>query len=585
MKRVILVLIFYLSTPSLLISQIYQEVSQQLGINVVYGWDPLTSGGVSFADFNMDGWDDLTFATSSGQEIHFYQNNQDGTFSQLPNLISHNGKARGILWADFDNDGDRDFFVAEQGNTNHFYENKGNLEMEKATSSVGLPLSVMDNTFGLSIGDYNNDGFLDLYVMNRVGPYTNFMFKNTGNETFVNDSFNSDIHDSLRLSFIASFFDLNMDGWQDFHIAQDKLYMRNSTYKNNGNGTFTDISDLSKSGIYIEAMSVAVCDYDNDGDQDFYVTNTNTRQGNVFLENKGNEAFENVAVEKGINMFTTSWGANFFDYDNDLDEDLYVCISDSFTKHNPLFENDGNGEFTDILVGSSGLPNDTVPNFAMAYGDFDNDGQIDIAAQSTTPFHARIWQNQVNNGNNWLKVRLEGTSSNRDGVGALLEMYINGKKYIRYVHCGDGFLAQNSFTKHFGMGTHTVADSLKIRWLGGNIDKLYNVNSNQTLYVIEGSTVSTRPKLTISKSFFIKKIYPNPLEFYSKMVISSKKTQTLEAIYMNSSGQVIFQNKIQLQEGENDILLPVKQFRNHHWIRCILTNEGERDEATLLQSR
>lgn len=565
--------------------QTFQEISQNLNITVFNGYDPLSSGGVSFADFDMDGWDDLTFATGNGKPLQFYRNNQDGTFSPQVININEENKARGILWADFDNDGDRDLLVCNEGTSNHLYENTGNLNLINITEDAGLPTNLVDNTFGASFCDINNDGYLDIYIMNRTGQYANQMFLNNKNKTFTNVSFSAGTHDSLRLSFASSFFDMNMDGWQDFHISQDKLYMRNSTYKNNKDGTFSDVSVSSNSNAYVEAMAATVGDYDMDGDQDIYITNTNTKDGNVLYRNNGDETFTDVAVDKQVHIFSTSWGANFLDYDNDLDEDLFVCLSDSFNKYNRLFQNDGSGNFTDIYAGTSGMPNDTVPCFSTAYGDYNNDGKLDIVAHSTTPYHARFWKNNINNNNNWLKVQLEGTTSNRDGVGALLEMYVNGQKIIRYVHCGDGYLSQNSFTKHFGLGTYTKADSLIIKWLGGNIDKLYNVAANQTVQIQEGSTVSTRNSTKAVSSFLIIKSYPNPLinsDFHIQII--SKKYQTAELILLNELGQVFYKKEIQLQKGESQINIPASYIKAKGIIQCIITTKRERQETTFINS-
>ncbi len=566
-------------------SQNFQEVSQNLNINVINGFDPLSSGGVSFADFDMDGWDDLSFATGDGKSLIFYKNNQNGTFSQYSINVNEQSIARGILWADFDNDGDRDLLVCNEGTPNHLYENQGNLNLVDITQDAGLPINLTDDTFGASFCDINNDGYLDIYIMNRTGQYANQMFLNNKNKTFTNVSFSAGTHDSLRLSFSASFFDMNMDGWQDFHISQDKLYMRNSTYKNNQDGTFSDVSEISSSNAYVEAMSATVGDYDMDGDQDIYITNTNTKNGNILYRNNGNETFRDVAVNKGVHIFSTSWGANFLDYDNDLDEDLFVCLSDSFNKYNRLFENDGAGNFTDIYAGTSGMPNDTVPCFSTAYGDYNNDGKLDIVAHSTSPYHARFWRNNVNNNNNWLKIQLEGTTSNRDGVGALLEMYVNGQKIIRYVHCGDGYLSQNSFTKHFGLGTNLQADTLIIKWLGGNIDKLYNVTANQTVQIQEGSTVSTTNSRQLKSSFFIIKSYPNPLvssDFY--IDIFSKKHQTAELVLSNELGQVFYKKEIELPEGESRIDIPATQIKAKGMIQCIISTKEARKETTFIKN-
>ncbi len=271
----------------------------------------------------------------------------------------------------------------------------------------------------------------------------------------------SGIVDINTLTFVSSFLDYNNDGMQDLYIANDKNYVPNQLFENLGNGFFQDVSSISGADIEINAMSIGAGDYDNDGDTDIYVTEEAIF--NILLRNNGDGTFTDVGAMTGVNHNELSWGANFFDCDNDLDLDLYVSSSTkSFPNTSVLFVNEINeGDFSPVF-----LENDSLSSYANAIGDFNLDGLLDIAVNNSyyagTPGNDNhhLWQNVSSNSNNWLKVFLVGTESNRDGIGTWIEFYINGNKYVRYKHCAIGYQAQNSALEHFGMGSHTQVDSI-----------------------------------------------------------------------------------------------------------------------------
>jgi len=512
--------------------QSFSEVAASNGITTGCG-DCSIGSGVSFVDFNEDGLDDLTFATEDGENILFYENNGGG-FTLITAPITNTDHNEQVLWVDFDNDGDRDLFVTNFEAPNRLYENDGFFNFTDITVAAGLPL-YNDQTYGAVFGDYNNDGWLDLYIANWSFPnqFSNYLFKSDQDGTFTDVTTISGTadpcdHPSIdhNLTFCSTFFDYNNDGYQDLYNSHDRGYLfpsGNSMFKNNGDETFSDVSVASNSGISIDAMTVTVGDYDNDGDLDIYVTNTAppppdhlpSSRGNYLLRNNGDESFTDVAINLGVAFYTLSWGANFFDCENDLDLDLYVSSqwvgADSAST---LFLNDIDN---DTLIAGivTGMEGDTLNSFSNAIGDFNDDGLPDIVVNNAfdpgfSPAEDRfhLWENTSTMGNNWIKVDLEGVQSNKEGVGSWIEVYLDGSKYVRYRQCGNGYLAQNSTTELIGLGQHIVVDSLKVRWLSGIVDVLYDVDADQKILVVEGSTSE---KIKLEAKVFLEGPYDDGL--------------------------------------------------------------------------
>lgn len=444
--------------------------------------------GVSFCDFNGDGWDDLTFGSSSGSHVHFYENN-NGTFQSIAPLISNGFESKNPLWVDYDNDGDKDLFLTVNGNHNKLFQNDGAMNFTDVSFSAGIPLT-SGPAYGACFGDINNDGWLDLYICHRdFGGGNNYLLLSKGDGTFTDISVSSGTGIANPLSFCAAFFDYNDDGYQDLYIAMDKVNIANVLFENNGDSTFTDVSAASNSDLLMDAMNVGIGDYDNDGDLDIYITDTNT---NRLLKNNGNSTFSEVAVAAGVGFYRIGWGANFFDCDNDMDFDLYVAArSNNTSEHNILYENLNNGSFSQPFP--SGMIGDTTYSYGSAIGDFDNNGKLDMVVSNNYPFPSQLWKNETINTNNWLKVKLVGTTSNKDGIGSWIEVWDNGVKVVQYTRCGGNYLSQSSNAYHFGLATISTVDSVVVKWLSGIKDKLLNVGINQTITLIENSTNAALP--------------------------------------------------------------------------------------------
>ena len=457
MRKIYFLIFFLMSVGQFCLAQNFIEVGAVSGISGDCGECDF-GAGLSFMDFNSDGLDDLTFATQQGINIAFFQNTGNGFMEIIPPPIVNTDENKQVVWIDFDNDGDKDFFVANFNAPDRLYENDGNFNFTDITVEAGIPIT-NDGSWGGDFGDYNNDGLLDLYISNYSTSSPNKLFKNNGDGTFTDVSEAAGISNDVSATFCSVFFDFNNDGFQDIYEINDRFVFANVLYKNNGDGTFVDVSGSSNTDIAIDAMNAGVADYDNDGDQDIYVTNL--EENNQLLRNNGDETFTDVATQLGVGVFNkTSWGGNFFDLDNDMDLDLYVSNNENSPTapfvSSDLFINDfENGVF--VNIDPPGMAGDTAGSHSNAIADFNLDGLLDIAVNNSHDgddiiFDFHLWQNTTSNSNNWLKVFLVGTESNRDGIGSLIEFYVEGNKYIRYKHCNIAYVAQNSTLGTFWYG-------------------------------------------------------------------------------------------------------------------------------------
>lgn len=467
--------------PAVLFSQSFTNVAPVYGITQSFGAGEL-GGGVSFADFDGDGLDDLTFTSQSGSPLYFFQNNGSG-FTNLGALVTETNESKEAIWVDYDGDGDKDLFVTNYQAQNRLYEHTGNLVLTDVTATSGLSTSSRPS-FGAAWGDYNKDGWLDLYVCNLTyeSTETNELYLNDGDGTFTNVSSDTPANNGINPSFDAVFVDYDKDGWPDIYVANDKYGVPNAMYHNEGDGTFTDATSSTGTGASIDAMNAGGSDYDNDGYIDLYVSNT--QGGNVLYANNGNGTFTDATNTAGVAFNRVGWASTFFDYDNDMDKDLYVsCVSSNMSEPNAMYVNQGDGTFTEPLKNSGGLGgSDYGFSFGHAIGDVNNDGLLDIAVSQMS--HPNLlWLNQESNSDNWIKIKLQGNSSNADGVGAFIEVWANNVQQIRYTHCSMGYLGQNSDNYHFGLGSTNIIDSIIIRWPSGVVDKYVdyvNLNGRRT---------------------------------------------------------------------------------------------------------
>jgi hypothetical protein len=531
--------IFFLFFSNILCSQIaFEDVASYIGVDYSYG-DSEYGGGVSFADFNNDGWDDITYASEDGAQVYFFKNN-NGVYNLVTlNGISNTYKTKQVIWIDYDNDGDKDLFVTAIEGINQFYRNDGDMSFTNISSTIGFFQTDLF-TYGASFGDIDNDGDLDVFISNRTNTeenQRNYLYRNDeGIYIDITQSSGIPIQDedgneNSQLSFCTIFFDYNKDGFQDIYLANDKIDNINRLYKNLGNGTFEDVSVASGSGIAVNAMTTTLGDYNNDGWFDIYITNTQSSQagnGNVLLMNNADGTFTNVAEETGTTFNSFAWGAVFLDADNDTLLDLYVSggfdgsigsfLSAAFYHQ----QNDG----TFVIPQNIGFENDTRKSYSNAIGDINNDGKPDIIVCNDIENNF-LWENKTVNENNWLKVKLEGVISNRDGIGNTIEISIDGESQYRYTLAGEGYLSQNSFYEFFGTGTATEIDYIKVTWTAtGTTETINNVDVNQAIIIKEGSGILSNTDIQTDNFF---SMYPNPSNNgIFKLSISDNETVSLQ---------------------------------------------------------
>jgi len=504
-KILFLVFLFFISNVSAQIS--FEDVANDIGTAYSYGTSTW-GGGVSFSDFDNDGWDDLTFATEEGTEIYFLKNN-DGIFNSVSlNGISNTFKTKQVIWIDYDNDGDQDFFVTGFEGVNKFYKNEGDMNFTDISSTIGFFQTDLF-TYGVSFADMDNDGDLDAFISNRDGEaddQRNYLYRNDEG-TYIDITESAGLSMSSHLSFCSIIFDYNKDGFQDIYISNDKPDNLNILYKNNGDGTFDDVSEYSGAGIGINAMTTTIGDYNNDGWFDIYITNT--PEGNELLRNNGDGTFTNVAEATATTFNSVGWGAVFLDADSDGLLDLYVSSDFDGSVGSFLsaaFYHQQNNE-TFSIPQNIGFQDDTRKSYTNAIGDIDNDGKPDIVVGNDIEPNF-LWANKTVNENNWLKVKLEGVISNRDGIGNTIEINIDGQSQYRYTLAGEGYLSQNSFYEFFGMGNATEVDYVKVTWTAtGETEIITNIAANQAIIIKEGNGILSTENNLKDTAF---SIYPNP---------------------------------------------------------------------------
>ncbi|WP_298425777.1 FG-GAP-like repeat-containing protein [uncultured Kordia sp.] len=523
---------------------LFEDKAVELGINIT-GNASTQLGGVSFYDYDNDGWDDLTFASKENFPVRFFKNNS-GTFVEETFNITIANHSKQVLWVDYDNDGDNDLFVTRFDDSNKLYNNDGNFNFTDVSGIAGLPSTTL-YSFGASFGDYDNDGDLDLFLCNKDDAkiIPNQLYRNNGNGTFTNVSSFAGISPVGHLSFCSSFFDYNNDGFLDIYISNDRFANTNILYKNNGNGTFTDVSLASGAGVAANAMSTTIDDYNYDGFLDIYVTNTT--EGNHLLKNNGDGTFTDEATSTGTIFNSIGWGANFLDADNDTDLDLYVCsmINDpaSGLLTTGFYQCDTGYNYTSPTM--AGFANDAYTSFSNALGDINNDGYQDFVVINLAPDNHSLWRN-TGGTNNWLKIKLEGTMSNKAGIGAKIKATVNGESMYRYVLCGEAFLGQNSATEIFGLATATTINTVEIFWPSGLVDTYTDVSANQVLTVVEGSTLGINEENAEKFS-----VYPNPAKDYIFVNTTISESYTLTVF--DSLGKQVFSQKSQGLQSKLDV--------------------------------
>ncbi len=553
MQYIFTLIVLFIGASNMLIGQIqFSDQSALLGCsNSSYGVGTL-GGGISFFDFDADGWDDITVSSEFGEPIRFFRNDQ-GTFSPVTfNFADQFAETKTVQWVDFDNDGDYDLFSVSNTHAYRLYENDGNMQFTDISPAAGL--AVPDyHSWGASWGDYNNDGWLDLFVSSRDNGTANVhnkLYKNNGDQTFTDVTVSAGISTDDFITFCSVFFDYNNDGWQDIYMANDRPWNLNILYENNGDGTFSDVSAASGADIGISAMSNTIGDYNKDGWLDIYITNI--PDGNVFLKNNGDGTFTDIAQANGTFMESYAWGAVFLDAENDTDLDLYVSsmLTNSQTLYitSAFYENDGTGMYS--IPADAGFEDDAGRSYANAVGDITNDGYPDMCVLNFQPDDIYLWHNESPQNNNWIKVKLQGDVSNRQGIGSWIEISVNGQKQYNYTLCGEGYIAQNSGYEFFGIGSATSIDYIKVTWLSGIVDIINNPAINVQGTIVEGSNVLAVEEQPLPEDAIA--VFPNPVREILQLKIPQELLHTSVRM-LDIHGRTLFSKKMQTLSEHIDI--------------------------------
>lgn len=531
------------------------EESLLFDAETVYGTTML-GPSISFFDYDNDGWDDITIPASSTSDFQFFKN-VEGSFEKEDLSISSDGIAsRHAIWVDYDNDGDNDFFATSDLGYLWLFRNDGNGSFVEITDTSGLP-SVAIPYWGSSWGDYNNDGILDVFISVRDADqiHGNLLYQGNGDDTFTNVTVSSGISAEGFITFCSSFFDYDNDGDQDIYTANDKCTTPNTLYRNNGDGTFTDVSVATGTNLYMSAMSTTIDDFNNDGWLDIYVTNfyppfeDDATVGNAYLLNNGDGTFSNIALENGTRFDSIGWGTVCIDVSNNTYKDLYVSGSVDGSDgrlSNVLYINDGQGNYS--IPTESGFEDDDKISFSNAIGDIENDGLQDIVVINTENDPISLWSNKTVTNNNWLKIKLQGTTSNRMGIGSTIKLGLGDDTYYGYTLCGEGYMNQNSSAEFFGLGSASSVDYIEVTWLSGMVDRIENVDANQTMTIIEGSNPLNTESFNTS-SF---NIYPNPTSSNINITYTGS-AQAIDVYIVDIQGKIIKERNFETSTQEKHI--------------------------------
>jgi hypothetical protein len=509
-----------------------------------------TGCGVAFYDYDNDGWLDIFLVNGTrlegfpaGQEPtnHLFKNNRDGTFTDVTVKagLLHSGWGQGVCIGDYDNDGFDDLFVTYFGK-NVLYHNNGNGTFTDVSEKAGVVGSGKRWNTGCAFVDYDRDGHLDLFVANYIdldlktapvpesGPCLykgvmvacgppgllggkNILYHNNGNGTFTDVSEKSGIlkaNGTYGLGVLTA--DLDNDGWPDIYVANDST--ASALYQNKKNGTFTDIAleagcGLSADGKPQAGMGISAGDYDLDGNLDLVKTNFAGDTPSLY-HNLGGANFEDTTFQGGLGKHTQylGWGCGFFDMDNDGWPDILICnghvypeveqlkTEAGYPQRKLLYKNLRNGSFEDVSYDAGPGISTPVAARGCAFGDFDNDGDLDVVVNAVNDF-PQLLRCDSHTSNNWIKIKTIGTKSNRSGIGARLKCVTHPPgepkphQQIDEVRSGGGYFSQNDLRVHFGIGKAEKIELLEIRWPSGLVETLKDIKANEVLFVKEGQGI------------------------------------------------------------------------------------------------
>ncbi len=541
MKVIIATTAGLLASASLFGQVKYTDVTDASGVRFVHEngafgkkYLPETMGsGAAFFDYDSDGWLDIFLVNSrtwpgqgkTSSPPALYRNNRDGTFSDVTRkaglAVSFYGM--GVAAADYDNDGDADLFLSGLG-TDRLFRNEGNGTFRDVTASSG----VNNDGFGTSAAwlDYDRDGHLDLFVANYVewtietdifctldGSSKSYctpesypgaaprLFRNLGTGKFQDMTEAAGLQAATNKGLGVLVFDYNMDGWQDIMLANDTV--PNKLWENNGNGSFGEVGilagvALSEDGVARGAMGIDAGDYDRSGHPSIVIGNFSNEMIALY-HNEGTGFFIDeapVAAVGPASLLTLAFGCFFFDFDLDGLLDIYSAnghvendinaVQQQVTYRQPphLFRNLDGKRFQEVTarMGESFA----APRVARgaAYGDYDNDGDLDLLV-TTCGGAARLFRNDGGNRNHWISLKLVGTGSNRDGIGAQVRLRTEGVTQTAMHRTGGSYCSQSQLRLTFGLGASTRVDLIEIDWPSGRKQTLRDTPADRLVEIRE----------------------------------------------------------------------------------------------------
>jgi hypothetical protein len=538
----------------------FTDVAQSAGLTqpIVYGSEgtkgyiiEVVGCGVAFLDYDNDGWLDLFVLNGTrlegappGATNRMYKNNRDGTFTDVTEKagLTRTGWASGVTVGDYDNDGFDDLFITYYGH-NVLYHNNGDGTFTDVTAKAGLRQDGVRYGSGCTWVDYDRDGHLDLFVVNYLSttleklpkPGENAdcrwkgvpvncgprglppgfveLFHNNGDGTFTDVSRQSGVSaatGSYPMTAVAA--DYDNDGWADIYVACDST--PSWLFRNQHDGTFREEAlqrgaALSEDGLEQAGMGVGVGDYDLDGNLDIFKTHF-ADDTNVLYRNDGKGNFDDVTIRVGLGVETryVGWGAGIVDLDNDGLPDLFLVTGGvypeveqklpayPFRTPRLVFRNLGDGKFEELIDEAGTGVAAAHTSRGCAFGDFDNDGDVDILVMNMNE-PPSLLRNDVSGNGHWLKVLLIGVKSNRSAIGARVLARYGDRTQAQEVTAQSSFYSTNDRRLHFGLGTATSAD-VTIRWPNGTNEKVPRVDADQLVVIREGAGILRTQKFASS---------------------------------------------------------------------------------------
>ena len=444
--------------------------------------------GIGWGDYDNDGDEDLYVPRNNPSLVEqFYRNNGNGTFTEVGTSSGVAlGSGMGVTWGDYDNDGDLDAYVVvgqgPGGINNRLYRNEGNGTFTEVALDAGVNVQ---SSGGAAWGDYDNDGWLDLYLARRSQPNT--LYRNNGNGTFQTVAANAGVN-LTNDAITPAWGDYDDDGDLDLYLVNDSDSV-SRLFRNNGNGTFSQVAASAGVANTGSGRGVAWGDYDNDGDLDIVVANAESGAMRLY-QNQGNGSFVNRSALAGTNNTPAANGVAWADYDRDGYLDLYVS---NVGFPNQLFRNRGDGTFEEVAATVNVQGNATDASTGVTWVDYDNDGDMDIYVLNDGADQTNYLFQNEGNANKWLELTLRGTLSNRAAIGARVHSFTGSMRQRRDVDGGSGLLSQPSLPVEFGFGGISTVDSVVILWPSGTRQVLTSITTNQRLTVIEGINDLTPP--------------------------------------------------------------------------------------------